>query len=500
LFLAPSCLEGKREADVLVILREFNQEEKITLTVAEVFAHPNWSSFNNDHESNAAIIITKSKVPFKFFIFTSCLRQFLVRNNVNIPRILEKNPCDKIDETAKNLRFVEIPFTSSKSGVLYGQFKGHWFLFGFTSEEVIEAKVCDEKTFNSFKEIIYFFHCKDHSLTTAKGLKASEKYCAKDTIFFEEFKTLDKQIWKHENTLAGGGSWEFQWYVPDTENSFIRDEILHIKPTLTTDKLGQNFVTKSNADIPLKDCTDTSNYGCSRSSRYGTINPIRSASISTVNSFSFKYGTIEIRAKIATGDWLKSAISLLPKDAEFYGKWPQSGQIDLLEARGNRNLSLDDRNIGVERIGCTFHFAPSWEISHSDINSFDGFNNDFHVYKLVWTPEEMTTFVDDKEVHYLKINDDGLSTQFGLDANPWTKGNPNAPFDKEFYISISLRAGGISYFPEDAKNPDKKPWHNNKGHAATDFWKSKERWISTWNYGKNSDSHFQIDYIKVTAL
>ena len=34
------------------------------------------------------------------------------------------------------------------------------------------------------------------------------------------------------------------------------------------------------------------------------INPIQSARIRTINSFSFTYGTVEIRAKMPRGDWI----------------------------------------------------------------------------------------------------------------------------------------------------------------------------------------------------
>jgi beta-glucanase (GH16 family) len=34
------------------------------------------------------------------------------------------------------------------------------------------------------------------------------------------------------------------------------------------------------------------------------INPIQSARIVTSNSFSFTYGTVEVRAKMPRGDWI----------------------------------------------------------------------------------------------------------------------------------------------------------------------------------------------------
>jgi hypothetical protein len=49
------------------------------------------------------------------------------------------------------------------------------------------------------------------SVTTASGTKAPKEFCSNDLIFHEEFDKLDLTTWEHENTLAGGGNWEFQW-------------------------------------------------------------------------------------------------------------------------------------------------------------------------------------------------------------------------------------------------------------------------------------------------
>jgi len=54
----------------------------------------------------------------------------------------------------------------------------------------------------------------------------------------------------------------------------------------------------------------------------------------TAESFAFKYGRVEVKAKTPVGDWLWPAIWLLPKDQE-YGQWPASGEIDIFESRGN---------------------------------------------------------------------------------------------------------------------------------------------------------------------
>lgn len=49
----------------------------------------------------------------------------------------------------------------------------------------------------------------------------------------------------------------------------------------------------------------------------------------------------------------------MPK-MNVYGTWPSSGEIDLLEARGNRKLFNDQGvNVGVEQVESTLHFGPA---------------------------------------------------------------------------------------------------------------------------------------------
>ena len=77
-------------------------------------------------------------------------------------------------------------------------------------------------------------------------------------------------------------------------------------------------------------------YGCDRTSGAGGnyLNPIKSARIRTAESFSFTYGKVEVKAKLPRGDWLWPAIWMLPRDNQ-YGDWPSSGEVDIMESRGN---------------------------------------------------------------------------------------------------------------------------------------------------------------------
>jgi len=91
----------------------------------------------------------------------------------------------------------------------------------------------------------------------------------------------------------------------------------------------------------------------------------------TVNTFGFTYGKVEARARIPAGDWIwpgknfsdfcfrmnelkwiVAAIWMMPRDSS-YGGWPTSGEIDIMESRGNRDLGSAGGagvNIGVEQV------------------------------------------------------------------------------------------------------------------------------------------------------
>jgi beta-glucanase (GH16 family) len=237
------------------------------------------------------------------------------------------------------------------------------------------------------------------SVTKASGTKAPKKICSGQLIFEDNFNSVDKSKWKFENTLAGGGNWEFQWYPGyDSKNAFSKNGKLHIAPTTTASIYGEQYLKTARVVIPPDQCTWSANYGCDRTGHPDhIINPIRSAKMDTSDSFSFKYGKMEIRAKLPAGDWLWPALWMMPKKST-YGGWPRSGEIDLMESRGNRDLNAWNNKIGVQHVGSTLHFGPS-----PDHNGFmsatygkdsSGYDKGFHLYKVVWTTNKIQFYVD----------------------------------------------------------------------------------------------------------
>jgi beta-glucanase (GH16 family) len=181
-------------------------------------------------------------------------------------------------------------------------------------------------------------------------------------IFSDDFKTLNFKTWQHESTMNGGGNWEFEWYVNNRTNTYVRDGILYMKPTLTEDMIGPDALRNGDINIwggsPSEECTGNNFYGCERNgpAQGHVVNPIRSARLRTVNSFNFKYGRVEVKAKLPKGDWLWPAIWMLPTYSE-YGPWPSSGEIDIMESRGN---GPDYEAGGSNKFASTLHWGPDY--------------------------------------------------------------------------------------------------------------------------------------------
>lgn len=139
-------------------------------------------------------------------------------------------------------------------------------------------------------------------------------------------------------------------------------------------------------------CTDAGDNGCVRNGNAKTIlNPIQSARIRTQQSFQFKYGTVEVVARNPRGDWLWPAIWLLPATSS-YGIWPLSGEMDMMESRGNPKLMQGNVNIGVDQFATTLHWGPkvgghsqdAWRKAHFAVENPNGFDSGFHAYRMEW--------------------------------------------------------------------------------------------------------------------
>jgi beta-glucanase (GH16 family) len=144
-----------------------------------------------------------------------------------------------------------------------------------------------------------------------------------------------------------------------------------------------------------------------------------SASLTTIDRQQFRYGRVEVRAKLpkARGTW--PAIWLLGGDIMEVG-WPQSGEIDIMEHVGHE----------PGRIYGTVHtpaFNHALGTSKGGSVTVADAGDAFHVYAAEWSAQRIDFFVDDRRYFSFEKQRD--------DPAVW-------PFDKPFYVILNLAVGG----------------------------------------------------------
>ena len=185
---------------------------------------------------------------------------------------------------------------------------------------------------------------------------------------------------------------EFEMMVNSPNNSFIEDGVLYLVPTLTSNVIGTNV--PDGFVYNVTGCTSTNGSACGavqNSTLKQIINPVQSARLTTVNTTSIRYGRVEIRARIPTGDWIWPALWMLPVN-NVYGPWPLSGEIDIMEARGNpRSYPAQ----GVDFVRGSLNWGPLATLNEN-FRTFgwwqarrSTFNQGFHTYVLEWSDKFM---------------------------------------------------------------------------------------------------------------
>lgn len=329
----------------------------------------------------------------------------------------------------------------------------------------------------------------------------------------DNFDELDTEFWQHEITMGGGGNWEFQMYTNNRSNSFVDNGILYLRPTLTKDSIGDANVRGNNfrydlwGSQPANLCTGNSFYGCERTAGAGGnyINPIKSARLRTVNSLNLKYGKVEVRAQIPKGDWIWPAIWMLPKGG-YYGEWPASGEIDIMESRGNTPAPGFE---GRDYVLSTLHWGPHYPQNGYALTtkalkrSSGAWSDAFHTYTLEWTPEKIVTYVDGVVSLTVDMTADNFWNKGGWNGsvyeNPWKNRPNNAPFDQPMYLVLNVAVGGTNGFFAD--NYPGKPWSNQSPNAVNQFYDAQGSWLPGWELtNQQHPSAMKIDYVKFYCL
>lgn len=217
----------------------------------------------------------------------------------------------------------------------------------------------------------------------------------------DEFKYeggVDTTKWNHQTGGGGFGNNELQYYTSRPENAYVDGEYL----TITA----------------LKE-----NYGS---------NEYTSSKIWTQGIANFKYGKIEMRAKLPSGRGTWPAFWMMPTLSR-YGGWPKSGEIDIMEHVGyDPNVVLG--TLHTERFYGTNGRGASTDslLSNGTLTSIDVLN-EFHTYGIIWTETSIEWFFDGHSLG---------SVSFSPTKYQTLPSSVDWPFDQNFYIILNLAIGG----------------------------------------------------------
>jgi beta-glucanase (GH16 family) len=143
-----------------------------------------------------------------------------------------------------------------------------------------------------------------------------------------------------------------------------------------------------------------------------------SARLKTQGLFSQKYGRFEAKIKTPSGPGVWPAFWLLGDNITEVS-WPQCGEIDIMEQRGQQPAITHGSVHGPGYSGANAKTKPYALMEGR-------FDTDFHIYAIEWGPDYIDFFVDD--YLYQRIQPDDLSGE-------WVYNQP-------FFIILNVAVGG----------------------------------------------------------
>lgn len=143
-----------------------------------------------------------------------------------------------------------------------------------------------------------------------------------------------------------------------------------------------------------------------------------SARLVTKGKGDWKYGRIEVKAKLPKGVGSWPAIWMLSSTTPL--KWPDDGEIDIME-----HVGYDQGKIHASTHCKDYYFVINTQ--KTAITNIPDCSEQFHVYALDWTADTIKISVDNR-VYF----------SFGNEH----KGKDKWPFNTPFYLLLNIAVGG----------------------------------------------------------
>lgn len=195
----------------------------------------------------------------------------------------------------------------------------------------------------------------------------------------------DHTKWGYDIGGSGWGNNELEYYTDSITNAEVANSIL----TITAKKEAKNGLNYTSARLVTKGKGD------------------------------FLYGRIEVKAKLPAGKGTWPAIWMLPTDW-FYGGWPKSGEIDIME-----HVGYDPNVVHITAHTEAYYFKINTQ--KTSTRKIDNAITAFHTYRMDWTPYALRGYIDDQ-----------LIFQFANEG----KGYTVWPFNKRFHLLLNVAVGG----------------------------------------------------------
>ncbi|CAH1105316.1 unnamed protein product [Psylliodes chrysocephalus] len=297
--------------------------------------------------------------------------------------------------------------------------------------------------------------------------------CKGDIIFEDDFNgsSLDSRKWMLEQYIPTFPDFEFNIYNKESAITSLQNDRLTIRPKMRTEDLYEEWLDLTEG------CTQpiSSRTTKCRSKLFIIQHPIASGKI--VSTAKFSYGEVEVRAKLPAGDWMYPQIYLEDENNKKIVIAYARGNTVL---RGNENMDLGGSLLfGGPIIDSK---EPSRSSNLKSIKKSQPLSNDFHTYRIKWTPQEIELFLDGDR--YGLISADILeSTGFGNDSS-------------KVHLALGVGVGGITDFPDNYQAGYPKPWRNRETQQMYKFLEAKDKWLPSWNSG----GLLQVEYVKIRAI
>ena len=144
-----------------------------------------------------------------------------------------------------------------------------------------------------------------------------------------------------------------------------------------------------------------------------------SARMKTARKLSFQYGRIEARIKMPQGVGTWPAFWMLGGDLLDGVPWPECGEIDIMEFRGD----IPDRSTSAIHGPTT----PPGSGLGAAFLSYDSLSNGYHTYAIEWKKNSLTFIVDGRVTGTYSSADTG--------SRGWV-------YNQKFFLILNLAMGG----------------------------------------------------------